>query len=325
MDRQSYKGRKRRRGALRALLCLSLCVCLLPVLARSAQATDLAVIYPDVPEPYSRVFEDIIDGIDQAYEGELLKKVLPMEITSGDVQQWLEQKSITKVIALGNQAMGVVLELPESYVTVTGAVLSVDPVKNLGTGFSAVTLAPDPYHTFQQLQQLAPKVTTVSVIYNEGYHGRLISRARDAASDLGLVLELHQAAGLSADSVMYKQFFQVEDAEKRAVWLLQGDRALEDRSVLYNLLKDAWYNKLLVFSDNPSYVKKGVLFSLYPDHDGMGKSLVEALEKQKNGQNIGVVQTRSLHSALNIRTAEHLGLSLSRSQRRGFDVIFPRR
>jgi putative ABC transport system substrate-binding protein len=123
---------------------------------------------------------------------------------------------------------------------------------------------------------------------------------------------------------LYRKFFKTLEAGKEAVWLLQGDAGLRERSVLYNVLKESWNNGILVFSSNPSYVSKGVLFSLYPDNRRMGSALASKLLARKAGEKPTIEQTRDLLIAVNIRTAKHLGLDVSRSQRREFDVIFPR-
>ncbi len=288
-----------------------------------AEEADIAVLYPDVPAPYSSVFTDIVEGIEKGYDGRVRSRVLPQSISAPKLEAWLESRNIVRVIALGKQAMDLMQVLPENYVTVAGAVLSVPPVVN--ETFSAITLAPDPDLTFAELKRLAPKVEIVSVIYHKSYHAHLIQRASEVAARHGITLELHAANGARADAQLYHEFFEAKDAKRRSVWLLQGDKSLQNRSILYNLLKDAWYSKLLVFSNNPSYVKKGILFSLFPDNIRMGESLAAAMEQQNAGKSIGVVQTRDLLSALNIRTAEHLGLPLSRSKRREFDVVFPSR
>ncbi len=56
----------------------------------------------------------------------------------------------------------------------------------------------------------------------------------------------------------------------------------------------------------------------------MGNTLAQKLLARMAGEQAAIVQTRDLLTAVNIRTAEHLDLEISRSQRREIDVIFPR-
>ncbi len=91
------------------------------------------------------------------------------------------------------------------------------------------------------------------------------------------------------------------------------------------ILKEAWDKNLLVFSSNPEHVKRGALFSLYPDNRGLGRSLAQlTLERLKSPPKPpAVLALKDLLIAVNARTAEHLGLRLTNQARRRFDLVFP--
>jgi putative ABC transport system substrate-binding protein len=294
----------------------------LPVSARADVTDDILVLYPDVPDPYIRVFTDIIDGIRSTHPGSVNDRVLPRNARLDDVVAILDSTQLNTVVALGNQAMDMVQQLPSGYLSVSSAILAA-PV-NVAPDFTAITLAPDPDELFRELVALAPHVKTVHVSYQQVLHGRLMERARAVAASHGLNLEVHRFETLTESANWYRSIFKTLDPKAESVWLLQGDIALRERSVLYHVLKAAWNRKLLVFSSNPSYVSKGVLFSLYPDNQGLGRSIARALAAKRNGDNIGIQHTRDLLIALNIRTAEHLGLNISRARLREIDVVFPR-
>ena len=99
---------------------------------------------------------------------------------------------------------------------------------------------------------------------------------------------------------------------------------VEDSSILPLVLQDSWNNDLAVFSSNFGYVQRGVLFSLYPDNVALGKSLAglaqEILISGDYGKH-GLMPLRDVKSAVNSRTAKHLGINLNRLQ--SFNRIFP--
>jgi putative ABC transport system substrate-binding protein len=67
-----------------------------------------------------------------------------------------------------------------------------------------------------------------------------------------------------------------------------------------------------------------VLFSLYPNNIEMGRHLAgSALDFLASGTNeaSGMVPLREVLMAINLRTAKHLGLSISHQQ--SFDMAFP--
>ncbi len=305
------------------LVCgIQLLLLAIPVFAQGDVADDIVVLYPDVPDPYVRVFTDIIEGIRAGYPGEVKDRVLARNASLDDVVAIMDSTQLKTVVALGNQAMDFVQQLPPSYLTISSAILAA-PV-TVEPDFTAITLAPDPDEMFRELVALAPEIKTVHVIYQQKLHGRLMQRAKAVAAAHGLQLEAYLIESLSESASRYRALFKTLAPGQDSVWLLQGDIALRERSVLYHVLKGAWNRKLLVFSSNPSYVSKGVLFSLYPDNQGLGNSIAKALVAKRDGNNIGIEHARDLLRAVNIRTAEHLGLNISRARIREIDVVFPR-
>jgi len=79
-----------------------------------------------------------------------------------------------------------------------------------------------------------------------------------------------------------------------------------------------------VFSSSFGHVRRGVLFSLYPNNVEMGRRLAgSALGFLASGDHgvRGMIPLREVLMAVNLRTAKHLGLNPGRSQ--GFDMAFP--
>jgi putative ABC transport system substrate-binding protein len=96
--------------------------------------------------------------------------------------------------------------------------------------------------------------------------------------------------------------------------------------ILPIVLQEAWERDLAVFSSNLAHIKNGVLFALYPDNKNMGRSLAElALNQMHNGEStpLGIMPLHDIFTAVNIRTAEHLGLKFTNQIRRDFNLIFP--
>ena len=66
--------------------------------------------------------------------------------------------------------------------------------------------------------------------------------------------------------------------------------------------------------------------ALYPDNVGLGRSLgTLAINRTQIGglKTSGMLPLRDLLVAVNVRTAEHLGLDLVRRGKQEFDLMFP--
>ena len=99
---------------------------------------------------------------------------------------------------------------------------------------------------------------------------------------------------------------------------------MEDRAVLPLILQESWSRNLAVFSSNFGHIKRGILFSLYPNNVELGHHLADsALSLLVSGKNqpSGMFPLREVLMAVNLRTAKHLGLSTSHPQ--SFDMAFP--
>lgn len=290
------------------------------LLAPPARADNVAVLYPEVREPYRQLFLSIIDGVRDADQGKVVPYEMRANSTDDALPAWLAEQRIDAVIALGNRGLAALQKVPPAMPAVVGAVL-VDPDHQPWMGIS---LAPSPRRLLGQLQKLQPKVRTVYIIYSPGPGTWLLDRARSAAKELQLDLVELPADGVQALAQRYRDTLAQMHSDSDALWIAYDGRGL-DSALLEQLLETAWKRRLLVFSSNLVDVKRGALFALYPDNEAMGRQLGLLAARVQRDRNIvgGIEPTDSLLSAVNLRTADHLGLSFSAPIRKGFSLTFP--
>jgi putative ABC transport system substrate-binding protein len=110
------------------------------------------------------------------------------------------------------------------------------------------------------------------------------------------------------------------------LWLPQDSVTVEESSVLPLVLQEAWKRSLVVFSSSVSHVKRGALFSLYPNNIELGRNLADtALGRASSGGAAvrAIMPLREVLVAVNVRTAGHLGLGIGTRQQQAFDMVFP--
>ncbi|MBK8162166.1 MAG: ABC transporter substrate-binding protein [Gammaproteobacteria bacterium] len=294
-----------------------------------AQPVTTAVLYPDIREPFRSVFMSIIKGIDESLGGNIEARALTSTDSAAEVLEWTRQNNIGSVVTLGNQAFTVASVLPREIPMVVGAV-NMSP-ELLGGTFYGITLNPDPVALLQRLKTIVPKVTRVHVIYQREQDGWMIDKATRAAQDLGLSLHAVPAENLQEAANKYREILNNQLSDSDALWLPQDSAVLDEQAILPMILKEAWDRRLIVFSSNPSFVKKGVLFALYPDNYNMGRSLgAMARRLQAPGYRVdpaaqNIEALRDLLIAFNVRTAAHLDIKFSREEANSFDLVFPSR
>ncbi|QDQ25257.1 hypothetical protein FNU76_02195 [Chitinimonas arctica] len=288
-------------------------------------AGNIAVLYPDIGEPYRSVFSKIIEGIEDKTKVRVASFAIGSNLNQQELNGELKRQNVRVVIALGRNGLRAAAALDRATVNiVAGGVLAVP--ENEARGISVHSLAPDPELLFIRLKLLSPQAKRVFVVYDPRNNGWLIQLARQAAKAQGLELQVREAGDLKTAMQHYQAILSASDAHTDALWLPQDGTTVEESAVLPLVLQGAWNRNLVVFSSSLGHVKRGILFSLYPDNLGLGRQLAHFALGQLAGNAEAAEATRPLKEvllAVNLRTASHLGLNLSNKQQQSFDLIFP--
>lgn len=283
----------------------------------------IAVIYPDIGEPYRSVFTQIVNGIEDQAKGHVANFAVGKNVNIDELNNSLRRQDTRVVIALGQQGVKVASSLDSNIGVVVGGVLGAPEkaTRNLEVN----SLSPDPALLFSRLKGLMPKVRRVFTVYDPRQNDWMMRLAKDAARAQGLELVSYEAQDLRSAMNAYQQILATADGSRDALWLPQDSTTVEDSVVLPMVLQESWSRNLAVFSSSFGHVRRGVLFSLYPDNVELGRHLADSASGFASGENgntdSGIVPLREVLMAVNLRTAKHLGLSTS--HQRNFDMAFP--
>jgi putative ABC transport system substrate-binding protein len=170
---------------------------------------------------------------------------------------------------------------------------------------------------------MMPKVRRVFTVYDPRQNDWMMRLAKEAALAQGLELVAYETQDLRSAMRAYQEILAAVDNSQDALWLPQDSITVEESTVVPMVLKESWDNNLAVFSSSFGHVRRGVLFSLYPNNVDLGRHLAgSALDMMVSGtETSGMLPLREVLMAINLRTAKHLGLNITRSQ--SFDMAFP--
>lgn len=285
-------------------------------------ARAIAVIYPDIGEPYRSVFSTIIGGIEDQTKSRVASFPVGASANTQDLSNELKRRDIRAVIALGRNGLKVATGLDRTLGIVAGGVLSVPEAD--AQNLSVHSLAPDPALLFAKLKTLMPSARRVIVVYDPRQNTWLIKLAREAAKAQGLELQAFEADDLKTATRQYQDSLSSADPKRDVLWLPQDSTTVDETAVLPLVLQEAWNRNLTVFSSSAAHVKRGALFSLYPNNVELGKALAGwAMGYVSSGTATrGVRPLKEVLVAVNTRTANHLGINLNALQQR-FDMVFP--
>ncbi|XVJ69833.1 MAG: hypothetical protein HEQ39_09390 [Rhizobacter sp.] len=287
--------------------------------AQPAMGT-VAVLFPDVDEPFRSVFSQIVEGVEDRLPGRVVRIALTARRSSVELMDDLLRRDIRLVIALGRQGLNMAVQLDERLPLVLGGLLGVPETSP--RVFAVHSLAPYPGVIFSNWRQLMPTAQRVNVVFDPRQNAWLIKLARDAARQLGLELNAQEALDLTTSLREHEQVLAGMDPKRDALWLAQDPTTVEDNAVLPLVLNEAWKRQLVLLSSSLAHVKRGVLMAPFPDNRRMGRALAESALRQMAGGKAfdGVLALRELRSAVNSRTASHLGLDISLGR---FDLVLP--
>lgn len=286
--------------------------------AADGAARPIAVVYPDLGEPYRSIFASIVDGVQDQAKGRVVALPLSPTASPQDVAGELRRRDIQSVVALGRNGLRVAASLDRSVGVVVGGVLSVPAAE--AKDFTVHSLAPDPGLLLAKLKSLVGGARRVIVVYDPGQNDWLIRLARAAAKAQGFELQAYEASDLKTAVRLYREALAGADPKTDVLWLPQDSTTVDESVVVPLVLEQAWSRGMAVFSSSVSHVKRGALFSLYPDNLELGRTL--AAEAMGRGAARGVTPLTEVLLALNTRTASHLGISVDRRQER-VAVVFP--
>lgn len=295
------------------------------VQAQSLRKERLAVLYPEIGEPFRAVFQRILDGIDDKLQISTHKIAVQSNSDVNLMASELHRSDLKVVIALGRAGMRLATLLDQGVDVLAGGVVS--PAGNEARELSMLCLAPDPLLLMQRLKTLQPGVKRVHVAYSGRYSAWLMRFAQDAAKQLGLELHGQEVNDLRAALRYYQDFF-AQASTGDSLWLPQDPLTVDEASVLPLVLQESWNHNLTLFSSNIAHVRRGALFSLFPNNFEFGRSLGRMVLSRLNQNQPfvrGAIPLRDVVAALNTRTASHLGLDLSPQLQSSFELLLPER
>lgn len=294
-----------------------------PIRVAAAGTGPIAVIYPDIGEPYRSVFTKIIEGIEAKTKTRVASYAVGNSFNPQELSNELKKQDVRVVIALGRNGLKAAGALDRDIGVVAGGVVSVP--ESDAHAAPVHSLAPDPALLFARLKALSPSTRRVFVVYEPRQNAWLIRLARDAARSNGIELVAQEANDLKSAVLLYQEFFASADGKRDAVWLPQDSTTVDESVVLPLVLQESWARNVPVFSSSVAHVKRGALFALYPNNIELGRNLATSALGLASGTspNKGLTPLRDVLTAFNTRTASHLGLQISAAQQQSFDLIFP--
>lgn len=288
---------------------------LLSGLSSYSVSAELLVLYPELRAPFSKIFEDISAGAKQEFQGRTTLVSLGENEVALPI---LQANSPDVVLALGQRSLLSLGQENNQVPIVLGA------VNDARYPFPGILMIPDSQVILEKLVMLSPTVKRVHVVKKIQGEDIQLRGASEFLASKGKELIIHQGSDIREAASIYAELTRHANSGD-AVWILQ-DGSFVNSAILSMLLDVAWKKNLVVFSSNPLHVKHGALFAVYPDNRKMGESLGNLANRILSNEVDNTMSTlQDVLLAVNERTGNHLGLSLSSKVREEVNLLLPAR
>jgi ABC-type uncharacterized transport system substrate-binding protein len=169
----------------------------------------------------------------------------------------------------------------------------------------------NPGNQFLNLSLLVSGIKKIGVIYSPGFSGELVATARQSTQMLGIRL-----VEQPIDSPQhFEQAYKKLAAEVDAIWVLHDP-------ITYTLKNMDWLkercikDKLICIGQSENLVEAGILLSVRADEANIGAQAasmaINILVRNQQPAAIGVMEPLGTNIIVNRRTADHIGLKLSK-------------
>jgi putative ABC transport system substrate-binding protein len=286
------------------------------ITTEGSAAAELAVVFPQVRQPFLKVYQTIAKGAAEGFAGPTSEIILDTDKPATDLESRIGNHM---VVALGGRGVTQLQPIQLAHPLVVGAVSRRIP------HVYGMSMVPEESVIVTKLHVLAPETKRVFVVVRADDPIIDLKSAQLAFNQLGIQLLIHRAQDLRAAAGIYRKVIRTLGTGD-AVWIPSGDRFVGN-ALLSILLQASWKSEFVVFSSNPTHVKRGALFSVYPDNFQMGVRLGQLARTIAEGgqQPAGMEPLQSVFVTLNERTSNHLGILLTDDMKEHIDLVLPAR
>ncbi len=159
---------------------------------------------------------------------------------------------------------------------------------------------------FAYLRRLLPTAHRIGVLYNPSETGSIVSEASAVATAHGFTLVPESVSEPAQAKAALAQLLEKSDA----IWSVADSHVFTPQTTAA-LILEAIRRRVPLFGLSTAQVRSGATAALYCDYVDVGKQTAESALRILRGEppdTIAVSPPRRAALAVNLRTAEHLGL-----------------
>ncbi len=291
---------------------------LLPfLLAEPARGSDVVI----VKSKDLAAYEKAIQGFKETFKGSVVTLTMQGRLADpANLAAAVREAEPRAVLAVGLSAAKA-LRAEITDLPVVFCLASTPSLNKLRSGnVTGVDIEPPVRDQFRALQEVAPKVRKLGVVYDPKYSARLVEDARRAAGELGLQLVVREVKERREVGEALRQILSQVDS----LWLLR-DVTVVTREFLDQALIIQAEKKIPVLAYSDQFVRKGAVVAFAASYQSQGRKSAQIITAILEGAKAGEMPLQTPEGALivNRGAAERAGITVPDSvlKRAGVQVV----
>jgi len=289
------------------------------ILAQSPSgAVQISIMVSQRSEAHNAALTAFLQAIEKSQQIETITYNLGGNMKMGiEAAKWIRKGKPNLVLAVGTTAALAakkeLMDIPIVFCMVLNPASSglVKHMKSSGGSITGASLDIPLETQYKYIKMLIPDVKSIGVIYNPEETGILVQEA----------VRVAKAGNISLTAKAISSEREVPDALKSMLnkvdilWSVADGTVFSPQSTQYILLTTL-RARVPFMGLSPAFVKAGALMALSCDYTDIGKQAAEIAKSILDGENPGdipIAVPRKISLYINLRTAEHIGLSIPKS------------
>ena len=297
-------------------------LCVIWLVYTNAWAQTTVFVTPKVDAPYDAIFENIIKGYQQRSTADIKIIRFGRDAPSANalVSSQIDRIADVKLIVpIGNDAYDLVKQLNTKY-PVLGVLVNKSAL--LDNDLPILSIHTDPRLYVQRIRQILPD--TKKIIYIHHIHNKSLGEIeKKITQKFGMAYDMLLVNDLEDALVKFNTLSR--ESHPNTVFVISRDVVSLNTDLLFPILMDySWRKGVPMVSETLSHVKRGFLFSYYPDLIGVGHWIASINPEKLQGEDILQLNS-NVSLSINTRTASHLGISNKDIRDANAKILFPSR
>jgi putative ABC transport system substrate-binding protein len=248
----------------------------------AATAGNVVVVLSRSLGPYEEAFKSFQQ--DARFTCQLVNLEGDMSRT-GEIANAVASGKPEAVLAFGTEAVNSLKANPSSIPMVYSMVL--EPMEIPGKKTAGVVMQIPISEQFERFVKMLPGAKRLGVVYNPKFSKKIISQARDAAGQYGLVL---LPIAVENEGEVQGALSNLTHEKVDVLWSVV-DNTVAQPAVISQIIEHARAQKLPFIGLSMYHVKAGALMAFAVDYADIGRQTAELTAKAISGQSSGKMET----------------------------------